>query len=167
MISSGPREIGDASFRLREITPDDSPNLYLWRMDDASRPMFRSTGKVAPEAHAAVLERYFSPGNADRWFIIESEGSPVGAIMLHAPEPGGEAEWGRLVVAPESRGRGFGARALALLIAHARGLGLSRLRCEVLAGNAAAEAIYQRLGFRQTGSGEADGRVFRYLVLEL
>jgi RimJ/RimL family protein N-acetyltransferase len=167
VISSGPREIGDATFRLREITRADSQNLYLWRMDERSRPMFRSTGRVSLEVHASLLSSYFSPDNDDRWFVIEAHGTPVGAIMLHGPQPGGVAEWGRLVVAPEARGRGYGKRALALLIEHARQIGLSLLRCEVLVGNAAAEAFYGELGFRETGRDETEGRVFRYLAMEL
>ena len=129
--------------------------------------MFRSTEPVSLEVHASLLSRYFSPDNGDRWFVIEAHGAPVGAIMLHEPLPGGEAEWGRLVVSPEARGRGYGRRALTLLIEHARQLGLSRLRCEVLAGNVAAEAIYGALGFRETGCDRAGGRVFRYLALDL
>ncbi|MFY9552708.1 MAG: GNAT family N-acetyltransferase [Thermoanaerobaculia bacterium] len=168
MISSGPREIGEADFRLREVTPADSQNLYCWRMDPSSRPMFRSTEKVPFEAHASLLARYFSPDNRDRWFVIEADGAPVGAITVHEPPAGStEAEWGRLVVAPEARGRGYGKRALTLLIEYARRTGLSRLRCEVLVGNAAAETIYRELGFHETGREESEGRVFRYLAMEL
>jgi RimJ/RimL family protein N-acetyltransferase len=168
VISSGPREIGEADFRLREVTPADSQNLYCWRMDPSSRPMFRSTEKVPFEAHASLLARYFSPDNRDRWFVIEADGAPVGAITVHEPPAGStEAEWGRLVVAPEARGRGYGKRALTLLIEYARRTGLSRLRCEVLVGNAVAEAIYRELGFHETGRDESEGRVFRYLAMEL
>jgi ribosomal-protein-alanine N-acetyltransferase len=168
VISSGPREIGDARFRLREVTPADSQDLYRWRMDAASRPMFRSTDLVPFEAHGSLMASYFMPENRDRWFVIEAGGVSVGAITLHAPSSDGrEAEWGRLVVAPEARGRGYGKKALALLIEHARQLELARLRCEVVAGNAAAEAIYTALGFRETGRDETAGRLFRYLALEL
>ena len=39
MIQAGPRETGDRDVRLREITMDDAPDLYRWRMDETSRPM--------------------------------------------------------------------------------------------------------------------------------
>jgi len=168
MIPSGAREIGDARLRLREITPADSPNLYRWRMDPSSRMMFRSTEVVSPAVHEALLARYFAPGNTDRWFIIEAGGEPVGAIALFGPASATrEAEWGRLVVAPGARGGGHGRRALALLIEYARQIGLRRLRCEVLEGNAPAEAIYRTLGFVEVGREEAGSRTFRYLALEL
>lgn len=130
--------------------------------------MFRSTEAAPFETHESFLGRYFRPENHDRWFVIEAEGAPVGAIALYGfSEDGSEAEWGRLVVAPEARGRGYGKRALELLVEHARGIGVRLLRCEVLAGNVAAEAIYGELGFVETGREETGGRVFRYLAREL
>ncbi len=168
MISAGPREAGDASFRLREVRPADSGDLYLWRMDPESRLMFRSVEEVSRETHARFLARYFRPLNRDQWFVIEADGHAVGAIALYGlSSDGSEAEWGRLVVAPGSRGNGYGKRALALLVEHAREIGVRSLRCEVVAGNGAAEAIYDALGFRETGREEIEDRTFRYLVREL
>lgn len=130
--------------------------------------MFLNTEKVPYEAHVAWVERYFQPGNTDRWFVIEAAGRPVGAIALYRLSPdAAQAEWGRFVVAPEERGRGYGSGALALLIAHARQIRLERLTCHVLAGNPAAERLYTQAGFVETGQKESSGRVFRYLVLEL
>jgi RimJ/RimL family protein N-acetyltransferase len=168
VIRSGPREIGTLELRLREVTPADSENLYGWRMDPQSRPMFRSTELVPFETHEKFFAGYFSPENNDHWFVIEADGRSVGAICLFAPtaEPS-EAEWGRLVLAPEERGKGYARRALELLVEHARRSGIRKLRCEVVAGNPAAEAIYSRLGFREIGREEVGRRTFRYLSREL
>ena len=136
MIRTGPREIAAGDVRLREVTLADAPELFRWRMDAASRPMFRSTAPVPYETHLDFMARYFSPGNTDRWFVIEHEGAAVGTITLYDLDAvARDAEWGRLVIAPERRGRGHASRALALLVRHARDLGLRRLRCDVLAGN--------------------------------
>jgi RimJ/RimL family protein N-acetyltransferase len=168
VIRTGPRETGDRDVRLREITMDDAPELYRWRMDDASRPMFRSTDRVPYETHLEYVRRYFEPANADRWFVIEEYGAPVGSIVLYNIDAArGEAEWGRLVVAPELRSRGLASRGLSLLVRHARELGLNRLRCEVLAGNAHAEALYRETGFRETGVEDVGGRRFVQLELDL
>jgi RimJ/RimL family protein N-acetyltransferase len=153
--------------RLREIAPADALDLYRWRMDPETRARFRETREVPFEAHLAYIERYFQPGNTDRWFVVEADGEPVGAIALYDLEPdGSEAEWGRFVIAPEHRGKGW-RRSLELLIDHARATGVRRLRCEVLAGNAAAEELYRRLGFTETGSYQEGGRSFRQLALDL
>lgn len=169
MIGAGPREIGDRQVRLREITMEDAPELYRWRMHESSRPMFRSTAAVPYEAHLDYLRRYFDPANTDRWFVIEEFGAPAGSIVLYDIDPeGGEAEWGRLVIAPELRSRGLASRGLALLVRHARELKLKRLRCEVLAGNAHAEKLYRETGFRETGTDDdASGRRFVRLALDL
>ncbi len=132
MIQTGPRETGDRDVRLREITMDDAPDLYRWRMDEASRPMFRSTDRVPYETHLEFLRRYFEPGNADRWFVIEEYGAPVGSIVLYNIDAArGEAEWGRLVVAPELRSRGLASRGLSLLVRHARELGAGLVEIDV------------------------------------
>jgi RimJ/RimL family protein N-acetyltransferase len=92
----------------------------------------------------------------------------VGTITLYNRSADGrEAEWGRLVVDPEHQGRGYAGRALALLIAHARALGVRRLRCEVLESNAMAAGLYRRAGFVPTGVDEAAGRRFLQLALEM
>ncbi len=168
MIASGPREIGDTQFRLREITPADSPHLYRWRMDPSSRPMFRQTEEVSFAAHEAYLARYFSRENTDRWFVMEAQGRPVGAVALYGIAPGAtEAEWGRLIVPPEERGHGFAYRGFLLLIEDARRIGLTSVFCEILQGNTVVERIHERLGFFVTGRTESGGRVFQVWTLLL
>jgi RimJ/RimL family protein N-acetyltransferase len=168
LIHSGPREIGDGHARLREVTLADAPELYRWRMDPRSRFMFRSTAPVPYESHLDFMARYFGAGNTDRWFVIEHEGEAVGSIVLYDVDAAhGDAEWGRLVIDPDRRGQGHASRALALLVRHARDLGLRRLRCEVLAGNARAEALYREAGFVQTAAFDVDGRPFTRLELDL
>jgi RimJ/RimL family protein N-acetyltransferase len=168
LIGSGPHEISGGEVRLREVTPGDSADLYRWRMEPDARAMFLNTGVVPFEVHQAFLARYFQRDNTDRWFVIEARGEPVGAIALYEVSADGtEAEWGRFVIAPEHRGRGWGRRSLALLIEYARSIGMRRLRCEVLAGNATAARLYQRLGFAETGSYEEGGRRFLRLAARL
>lgn len=168
MIGSGPRSVGDGRVRLREITPEDAACLYAWRMDPGTRTFFRSTAEVPFADHEKLLAAYFRPENRDRWFVIEEDGQPVGAIALYGFSEGGEtAEWGRFVVEPSSRGRGLGGQALQLLVDHARGCGLLRLRCEVLTTNRAALGLYLRLGFRPCREEVHLGRPFTTLELDL
>lgn len=168
MIRHGAAEMTDGVVRLREVTRDDAACLYRWRMDERSRPMFRSTAEVPFAVHQQFMERYFGEANRDRWFVIEAAGVPVGTITLYGfSADAREAEWGRLVVDPEQRGRGHASRALALVIAHARALGVRTLRCEVLEGNDVAAGLYRAAGFRPAATDEAGGRRFVQLVLPL
>jgi RimJ/RimL family protein N-acetyltransferase len=134
-------------------------------MEPTARVMFRDDRLVPYMSHLTFVARYLRPDCNDRWYVIEAEAHPIGTIALYGfSADGTEAKWGRFVVTPERRGQGWGRRALTLLVDHARELGVRRLRCEVLAGNAGAEALYRRLGFVEVGVEEAGGR--RFLCLE-
>jgi hypothetical protein len=89
--------------------------------------MFLNTERVPYEA-LAWMDRYFQPENTDRWFVIEATGRPIGAIALYGFSPDTtQAEWAGSSSRRRS-GAGTG-RALALLIEHARQIGLTRLTC--------------------------------------
>ena len=163
---NGRRRLGDGVVALREVTPADAEDLYRWRMEEGARPMFRHRELVPYAQHLAFVQRYFEPTNRDRWFVVEALGKAVGAVALYDfTADGSAAEWGRFVIAPEARGRGYGRRALRLLVEHARALGVRRLRCEVLAGNP-VERLYRELGFVEDGPGAAADR-FVTLVADL
>jgi len=168
VIQGGARQVGTGRMTLREIRREDAEALYAWRMDPASRPMFRSTALVPFAEHLERVDAYFRPDNRDRWFVVEVNGRPVGTVSLYDFSPdAAEAEWGRLVITPAERGRGFGGEAFALLLGHARDLGLRRLRSVVLEGNEPSMAIHRRLGFREVEVREEEGRRFVHLALDL
>jgi ribosomal-protein-alanine N-acetyltransferase len=62
-----------------------------------------------------------------------------------------QADVQTVAVAPAAQGRGVGRRLVAGLAAHAAERGALRLHLEVRAGNAAALALYQGLGFAVDG----------------
>mgnify|MGYP006283508211 CR=1 FL=1 len=68
-----------------------------------------------------------------------------------------------LAVAPGWRGRGIGGRLLDELVAAARARGHCKVTLEVREDNAAAMALYRRLGF---GAGQSAGEPAQYLFLE-
>lgn len=161
MIAAGPRSASDGVVTLREVRRADAARLHEWRNHAESRALFHSTAEIPWETHLRFLERYFEPENRDAWFVVEAEGRPVGSIVLYGLSADGcRAEWGRFVIAPGERGRGFGRRALQLLIAYARQRGVRELHCDVLASNDAPRRLYRALGFAETGSLEAGGREF-------
>ena len=169
MIRRGARVMAEpgGELRLREVEAADAERLYRWRMEPSARAMFRHAEPVPFAAHRAFLEAYLESSSSDRWFVIEAQGRPVGAIALYDFSPdGAEAEWGRFVVDPAERGRGWGRRALELLVRHARELGIRRLRCEVLEGNPAGR-LYRSVGFVNDGAYEHDGRRLERLVADL
>ena len=158
--------IGDREFVLREIRPEDSRNLYRWRMDDASRAMFRSTAIVPFEKHEQFLSRYFTEANDDRWFVIEVDGEPAGAVAIY-DRSGTSAESGRLVIAPEHRGHGYSTRALRLLVRYAAASGFRSLHAEVLKGNDASLRAHLAAGYHETGTVSDGDREFVLVEIDL
>lgn len=168
MTDNGRPLLQDDVVSLREVTLADARALYRWRSDPRSRDCFRATTLGSYESHLRFVQRHLASDSRDRWFVIEAEGRPVGSIALYDfAEDSRSAEWGRLVVDPDLRGRGYGRRALELLIDLARKLGLDRLRCEVLVGNTRAEGLYRSLGFVETRRESVAGRHFQHLHLAL
>lgn len=168
MLARGSETITDGIISLREISRSDSKLLYTWRMDASSRTMFRDTAVAAFDFHLSVIERYLNSDSLDCWFLIEVEGGPVGTLSLYNFTEGGRVcEWGRFVIAPEARNRGYGRRALKLLMAYARSAGVKRMKCEVLATNGIALHLYCDLGFAQSGVHDHDGRNFLTMTADL
>jgi RimJ/RimL family protein N-acetyltransferase len=168
VIHEGAREVGTGPVKLREIRREDAAAMYAWRMDAASRPMFRSTAIVPYEEHLKYIDDYFRKDNTDRWFMVEEDGRPVGAFSLYeVAKDGSDVEWGRLVINPAERGRGYGGEAFRLLLSHVRDLGIRRLRSVVLEENAQTVAIHRRLGFREIEIREENGRRFVYFAMDL
>ncbi|MDT8856573.1 GNAT family N-acetyltransferase [Paracoccaceae bacterium Fryx2] len=79
------------------------------------------------------------------FLIVETDGFLLGRAVMD------EAEVLTLAVASVARRQGFGARLVAGFLAQAAARGAGRAFLEVAADNAAAIALYARLGFVQAG----------------
>ncbi|MEJ0043710.1 MAG: GNAT family N-acetyltransferase [Rhizomicrobium sp.] len=73
----------------------------------------------------------------------------TGFILIRAA--GGEGEILTLAVAPDGRRRGTGRALVAAAASQAQSLGAHTLFLEVGVSNAAARALYERLGFEEAG----------------
>ncbi len=103
---------------------------------------------TAPGWSLASFERELSGGHVDL-FVLEDAGRLLGYASLWRAGP--EAQVATIVVRPEERGRGLGARLLGHMLARARAWGAEVLRLEVSAANAAAIALYQGAGLAIVG----------------
>ena len=125
---------------------------------------------VAPNA-TSIAEAYFEP---KAWFRAVYAGEePVGFVMLYEDADGtGDfpLEYGRplyfvwrFMIAGEHQGKGYGKRAMELVIEHVRDQpGAKELFLSVVPGEGSAEGLYRSLGFERTGrfeEGEAEMRL--------
>ena len=92
----------------------------------------------------------FQPGAPDRvLWVVEDDGAIRGFLV--ARFTASECELENLAVAVGHRRRGFGLQLVQTLIAAARQRNVDRILLEVRESNAAARALYQKVGFQLSG----------------
>lgn len=146
-----------AEVSLREITAETVRRVC----DLAVSPEQR--GLVATNAES-IAEAYFEPR---AWFrAVYADGTPVGFVMLYEDSEGPEYAVWRFMISAEHQGRGYGRRAMEMVIDHVRGRpGARELRLSYVPAENGPEPFYRSLGFRPTGEVE-DGEVVMSLPLD-
>ena len=142
------------SVELREITADTVRAICRLAVAPDQE------GFVAPNA-VSIAEAHFEP---NAWFrAIYADGEPVGFVMLEADQTKQEYFLWRLMIADGFQGRGYGRRALDLVIDHVRTRpGATELKTSWVPGEGGPAEFYRKLGFELTGEmdeGEVVGRL--------
>jgi diamine N-acetyltransferase len=117
---------------------------------------------VAPNA-VSFAEALFEP---KAWYrAIHADGVPVGFLMLHDdPDEPAYYLW-RFMIDARFQGKGYGARAVELLVEHVRSRpGATELTLSWVPGPGSPEGFYLRLGFEPTGEID-DGEIVARLAL--
>lgn len=135
--------------QIRPATPAD-----LGVLIDLMRGYYRDDGlEFDVEKSGAVMTRLLNEPQWGRVWLGEVAGASVGYIALcigFSLELGGnDAFVDEVFVLPEHRGRGHGRQLVEFVVAHARELDICALHLEVDQANAAAQQLYESLGFRK------------------
>jgi ribosomal protein S18 acetylase RimI-like enzyme len=106
----------------------------------------------------------------DAAWVARHDGTLVGSVALR--RAGDDAfSLQRMYVRPDCRGAGLGARLLTTALDHARTAGARAVHLHTAAAMAAAQRLYERAGFRRTGTrseaGEHDSRCEVLYTLDL
>lgn len=97
-----------------------------------------------------AYRKIFETGAPERiLLVIEDEAGPQGFLV--ARFGGAECELENIVIAAAQQRRGLGARLLKSLIVQAAERKIERVLLEVRESNVAARALYEKVGFCQTG----------------
>lgn len=135
----------EATVSLREITEETV--VEICRLSDTlTEPQDHM---VAPNA-LSIAQAHFSQY---AWFrAIYADETPVGFIMLSDDPDEQEYFLWRLMVAKPHQGKGFGRRAVELLIEHVKTRpGAKELLTSCGQGEGSPEGFYRRLGFKRNG----------------
>ena len=114
---------------------------------------------------AGLPGNYAPPGG--RLALALADAAPAGCIALRRVD-GQRAEAKRLYVRPEFRGRGTGLALLEWVIGEARAAGYREMLGDTMPVMRRALAMYERLGFQQTGPYTAEptpGAIYLRLAL--
>ncbi|MES1202709.1 MAG: GNAT family N-acetyltransferase, partial [Pseudomonadota bacterium] len=130
--------------RLRPLAFADCDTVREWRNRPHVAAMMYTDHEISTGEHATWLAAALID-QTKRYFIVETleDGGWTGAGLAGFTSIGGQsASWAFYLADPETRGRGVGAQTEFLMLCKAFDeLGLERLRCEVLAGNARVGAV--------------------------
>ena len=138
---------------LREITSETVRAICNLEV----RPEQRSY--VAPNA-VSIAQAHFEP---QAWFrAVYAAETPVGFVMLSEDPEKREYYLWRFMIAGEHQGKGYGKRALDLVVEYVRALpGARELTSSFVPGEAGPRDFYLRYGFVETGEVEDREHVIR------
>jgi len=136
---------------LREITEETVRPICA--LSDTLSPAHK---KMVADNAISIAEAHFSPY---AWFrAIYADETPVGFIMIYIGPEDEEKDklntvhflW-RLMVAAPYQGKGYGRRAIELLIDKVKADGATELLVSCGEGEGSPEEFYRTLGFERTG----------------
>ena len=135
----------EAEVSLREITGETVREIC--NLSNTLTPPRKYM--VAPNA-VSIAQAHFSP---NAWFrAIYADDTPVGFMMLYDDPEGPEYFLWRLMTAGPHHGKGFGRRAIELLVGYVRTRpGATLLETSCGQGPGSPEGFYRKLGFVRNG----------------
>lgn len=155
-------EVNGEPITLRLMTPADATALHSFFQELAEENAYdllflRRDVTSGPEIDRWALE--IASGEAVTVIAI-ADGQVLGESSLHRSDVPWTRHVGnvRVIVDPQQRGRGLSRLLLAEICAVAEQGGIERLVAEMMAEQASALGLFQRLGFRQEGRYEAFAR---------
>lgn len=131
---------------LREVTSRNLHDVLALAVSPEQSSYVATNAKSIAEAH-------FEP---KAWFRAIAAGDElVGFAMVYRDRQAREFYVWRFMIDARHQGRGFGRRAMELLLEEARHDGVGHVTLSVVPGEHSARDFYGRLGFEETG--ELDG----------
>ncbi len=146
-----------ANVELREITQASLPALLDLAVEPEQQEYVATNARSIAEAH-------FEPR---AWFrAVYADDEPVGFVMAYRDPPKEFWVW-RFMIDAGRQGKGYGRRALELLVGEARQDGVSEVKLSYHPGEHSPRSFYERFGFVDTGEVDGEEIVMRLTLEEL
>ena len=129
---------------IRARSSQDCRTVVDWIPDENACYLFTGPRLTWPLTPAQLDETAATPG-LSAWMLLDDEGSVVGHFDLTLD--GERARLGRVLIAPENRGRGLAHELVRQAREKARELGAAQLTLCVIKGNEPAIRTYVSAGF--------------------
>jgi diamine N-acetyltransferase len=140
---------------LREVTRDNVDDVLALEVAPEQRPYVATNAKSIAQAHFEPLA----------WFrAVYASETPVGFAMVYRDPAERSFYIWRFMIDARYQGRGYGAKALELLLAEARADRADEVTLSVAPGEYSALGFYERFGFEDTGE-VAHGQIVMRLQL--
>lgn len=137
---------------LSPLTCETSENYRRLRNHPDIRKWFRSKDEITETQQKRWFEKYLNDPRDVMFAIFRESDEFIGANAIYNIDGNGLAEYGRILIDPELRGKGFGYKATCAAIQIARDqMNLRQLVLEVYADNERAISLYRKCGFIETG----------------
>lgn len=133
--------LDDQAVSLREVTKDNVREVVALEVSEEQSSYVATNAK-------SIAEAYFEP---KAWFRAIGAGNDlVGFAMVYRDPAAGIFYIWRFMVDARHQGRGYGRRAMALLLDEARADGAREITLSAVPGEHSALDFYRRLGFEET-----------------
>ena len=137
---------------IRPVVEADESMVIAWR--NAARGAFLSEETVTPDSHREFIQRR---APHDLVWMAHHGTQPVGMVGLKVSCIDHVAEFGRFLICPSRRGKGYGLELLYITLAFGfERLCLDRLWLQVRTDNVVARVLYNQTGWRETAEIDSD-----------
>jgi UDP-4-amino-4,6-dideoxy-N-acetyl-beta-L-altrosamine N-acetyltransferase len=140
------KNILDASADLVEI-------VRQWRNHKQISQYMLTNHVISKKEHSQWIEKLKTQKTAKTW-IIQYNGAPIGVVSLANIDVNKKTtEWGFYISEETARGKGLGSEVLYHLMKHVFDeMKFKKMKTTVLENNPVALHLYEKFGFRKTGT---------------
>lgn len=140
---------------FRAIEEKDLPLMVQWRNNPDVNYYFYEHEPLSMPMQKKWFDNYLQHINTDKIFIIDeiASGNTIGMVSIyHIDWRNRKAEWGRLMLVGDIRGKGYGKEIEIMIYTYVfEHLNLNKLCCEVYAFNDKVVSTHEKMGSKIEG----------------